>query len=60
MKPFWQSKTFWFNAIVLLVAVFEALGQLNLSWLNPEIVVVVLTIGNVLLRFVTKEPVTLK
>ena len=64
-KPFWESKTFWFNAFVL------GLGILSFLVYDPtastmfredviKIMVLVLGIGNLILRFLTKQPITLK
>ena len=59
-KPFWQSKTFWVNLSALIIAI----GQ---QYVNPELMptegdlsAIVLSIVNLILRFVTKSQVTLK
>lgn len=60
-KPFWASKTLWVNAVALIAAVTGAFG-LDLG-LDPEtqttIVAAVMAIVNVVLRIVTKGPVSL-
>lgn len=58
-KPWWRSKTIGFN--VLLGAGLEVasyLGQNDL--LSQEQVALIMGVGNILLRLVTKKPVTLK
>jgi len=58
-KPFWASKTLWVNAIALVAAISGAFGM-DLG-LDPEtqtaIVGAVMSIVNILLRFVTKSVV---
>jgi len=58
-KEFWRSKTFWFNLISLLVSVAGAFGFAEFEP-SPEvgqIALVIVTLANLGLRFVTKEPV---
>lgn len=58
-KEFWKSKTFWFNVLSLLVLVAGAFG-FNEFEASPEvgqIALVIVTIVNLVLRFVTKEPI---
>ena len=50
MKPWWKSKTFWLNLAVLGVA--SAVEQPN-----PEIVAQVLAVANIVLRFITNQPI---
>lgn len=56
-KPFYASKTFWFNV---------AAGTAALFWsdlkphVNPEVAGLVVVGGNMLLRFITSGPITLK
>lgn len=56
-KEFWKSKTFWFNVLALLVTVGTSLGfkDFQPSQEVGEIALVVVTIINVVLRFMTKE-----
>jgi len=58
-KPFWASKTLWVNAIALVAAISGAFGM-DLG-LDPEtqaaIVGAVMSIANIVLRFVTKSAV---
>jgi len=59
-KRFWQSKVFWFNVVALIVVVAGAFGFGEFSP-DPEVVeygVVVVTVINLVLRFVTKVPIT--
>lgn len=59
-KPIWASKTFWVNAVTLSAGIFAMLGMdfLNME-MQGEIVVVAVTVANITLRFITKEPVSL-
>ena len=60
-KPMWQSKTFWFNLITLIVMVAGAMSDPQTY--GPEIAkyaALVLPVGNVVLRWMTKEPVSLQ
>lgn len=60
-KPWWESKTIWTNAIVVVVAILMlATEQLNLS---PETVKILLFLAGALgivLRAVTNQPLTTK
>ena len=59
-KPFYASKTLWTNIVMLVATVSTAFG-LDLG-LNPEaqvaIVGTVMSVVNIILRFVTKTPIT--
>ena len=59
-KPFWASKTLWVNLIALAVVVSTAFG-VDLG-LNPEaqvaVVGTVMSVVNIILRLVTKAPVS--
>lgn len=48
--PWYLSKTLWFNVATLLVSLATTLP--------PEYAVVTATIGNILLRYLTNQPVT--
>jgi hypothetical protein len=48
IKSIWTSKTFYFNAISLVIVIVQYLA--NQNWLKPEIVVGILGIGNLILR----------
>lgn len=60
-KKFYLSKTFWVNIIALVASVTGAFG-LDLD-LNPEtqtaVVTAIMAIVNLVLRFTTKDKVTL-
>jgi hypothetical protein len=58
-KPFWQSKTLWWNALAIVVTVagstaFQALLPAN--WMAYDAAIV--SVGNIVLRFVTTQPIT--
>lgn len=61
-KPFYLSKTFWFNVICLLVLVAEQIPVISPeipAWGN-QAVAYVLLVGNIVLRlWFTDKPVTL-
>jgi hypothetical protein len=56
-KTFYKSRTFWFNL---------AAGVLALCWgdvkpyVSPEMAGAVVAIGNMVLRYITSEPIVLK
>lgn len=57
MKRFYKSKTLWFNALVLLVAVAGVFGfgEFNPTSEMIEIVSVVVAAINIVLRLVTNQ-----
>jgi len=56
-KPFYLSKTFWFN---ILSALWFFIGpRVGLPELSPEIFGTIITVGNVILRFITKTEVSI-
>lgn len=58
-KPFWQSKTFWFNAITILVGVLGQVTSLfTFSAQTNSIIAGVLAVGNTILRFLSGQPIT--
>ena len=60
-KEFWLSKTFWFNVLALVVTVAGAFGFGDHVPADEvgQIALVLVTVVNLVLRFVTKEPVVL-
>jgi hypothetical protein len=60
-KGLFRSKTFWVNAITAIVSVGTYLTNTDVVANNPEVVAIggtVLGVLNVLLRLLTKEPIT--
>jgi len=62
MKKFYASKTFWFNVVAFVLAVgIPVLGQFGYTGeLSPELgvfVIPAIALINLILRFVTKEPI---
>jgi hypothetical protein len=58
-KEFWQSKTFWVNVMVIVVAVLDLLSKQ--PFVPPQYVPFVLfAVGvvNIVLRAITDKPVT--
>lgn len=55
-KP-WQSKTVWTNLILAVVAFMPSVGD----WFqaNPQVIVVLFTVVNLILRAVTKDKIEL-
>ena len=58
MKKPWQSKTLWFNGVAAALEILQLFGPLNL--MSPEMLALGMGVGNILLRLVTKQPVSLK
>ncbi len=59
-KSLIKSKTFWVNLIVITIALFTAIADLSLIQENPDsvaVVVMLIGLGNIVLRYVTKEPI---
>ncbi len=58
-KPFYKSKTLWVNGISFVVAVLFALGLVEAELPSDleQFVVPVVFLINLVLRFVTKEPI---
>jgi len=57
-KPFWKSKTLIFNILAFIVAIAVGFGYTG--ELSPELgvfVPAVLALINIILRFVTKQPI---
>lgn len=58
MKPWWQSKTLWFNAIVAALAAAEASAGLLQPYLPGNVfgyALTLLTVGNAALRVITSQ-----
>jgi hypothetical protein len=62
-KPFWQSKTIWFNVLTIALAILgflmvtQSAGGLPFN-IDSRWLVLVAGIGNIFLRFITNAPVT--
>lgn len=54
MKPFYLSRTLWFN--VLTLAVMAGSGQLGIP-IPPNVAIPVVTIANIALRLITNQPI---
>lgn len=62
-KPIMQSKTFWVNMITAIAGIVTSLGASDLIADNPQyagIAATVIGVVNVILRLMTKTPVTIK
>lgn len=70
-KPFWRSKTIWFNFFMGLVAfageMINLLTQFEVLGVPPEwiaiartVLTVIILVGNVILRVITREPLALR
>lgn len=57
-KPFWKSKTFWFNALALTNTFAPMVGLPNIP-MESDTTAAILTTGNILLRIVTKNKIGL-
>jgi hypothetical protein len=58
-KPFWKSKTIWFNVAVFFLtwltahsAILPALGA------NTQLQVSIISVANLILRYLTTKPIT--
>ena len=63
MKPWWKSRTLWFNALVAALAALEANARLIQPYVPGNVYgwgVLILSVGNALLRFATSQKVSLK
>lgn len=58
-KPFYQSKTFWFNILFGVIAIASLFGWVDYQPTQDvvDIVAVVIAAIGLVLRFVTKEPI---
>jgi hypothetical protein len=56
-KPWWMSKTIWVNLVALAGSVLVSMGLDSGKW--AEISTVVLAAVNLIMRFATKEEITL-
>lgn len=62
-KPFWQSKTLWFNLLIVLLFVIDGIqaGQILSDYnIDPEVLLFLSGLGNLVLRFTTSRPLTLR
>jgi hypothetical protein len=57
-KPIWQSKTFWLNVLVIAAAIL-AITDPTLIPIDPKWLVWMTGVLNILVRFLTNEPVSL-
>lgn len=59
MKAFYTSKTFWFNALTVIVAVaaYFGFGDFNPNGDTVELGAVIVAVINIILRFVTTQPI---
>ena len=59
MKKFYQSKTFWFFILSLVVSVAGLFGfaDFSPSTDQTQILAVIVSVVGILLRFLTKEPI---
>lgn len=56
-KVWYKSKTLWFNGLLAAAIAFtQAIGHP----MGEELIASIVCLGNVLLRFLTKEPVSIK
>lgn len=56
-KPFWQSKTLWFNVLAFLWQFFGE--KIGVPTLDPEMFGAIIMVVNVILRAITKGTVTI-
>ena len=63
MKPFWQSKTMWINGLTVLAMILAFVVDTQMAGglpfeLDSAWLVLILGIVNILLRFVTNQPIS--
>lgn len=56
-KPAWKSKTLYFNLLTIALGVLEV--YTGVYYVDPQLLALINGVGNVVLRFVTSEPVKL-
>ena len=56
MKSWVSSKTLWFNVVAAGLSVL--IDSVSSSPIDPQYQVLIIAVGNFLLRFVTVEPIT--
>lgn len=62
-KPWWHSKTLWFNALVAALAALEASASMIQPFLQGNVygyALLILTVGNAALRIITSQGLSLK
>lgn len=60
MKPFWKSKTETINIIAIAGSVLQLVLQKNVIPIDPQKQILILAGINAILRFITKEPISIK
>lgn len=63
MKPFWQSKTMWINGLTVVAMILAFVVDTQMAGglpfeLDSAWLVLILGIVNILLRFVTNQPIS--
>ncbi len=58
LKPFYLSKTFWTNVLMFVVVYFLP-ESIKPMIQNPETLASIFAVVNIILRFVTKDKVTI-
>lgn len=62
-KPFFKSKTLWVNIVAIVVIILESVAAnqgVITDILSPEMATIILAGINIVLRTITKVPVTIK
>lgn len=54
MKVWWKSKTIWVNTLIFALSVIVMLQDAGINW---EYMAIITTVVNIVLRFVTINPV---
>lgn len=55
MKKWYESKTLWINIFGFLIVVMEYAGTINIG--DPEALAAGIAVINVILRFITNQPI---
>jgi hypothetical protein len=55
-KKWWTSRTLWANTLAVIAGIVQ--GATGQAWINAEIQVGILALVNMILRVVTKQPLS--
>ena len=54
-KPWWKSKTLWFNIVSVLV--WSAQGMSGITCIPDDVLITIIAVGNAVLRVITNQPI---
>jgi hypothetical protein len=56
-KQWFQSKALWFNIITIAIGFVEVISKTYP--ISPEMLAIIMGVGNIILRFLTGEPIAI-